>query len=577
MALATETLDAMLAIEDGYDSARWNFLSAGGTPISDPGGLREAVALTYAFPSDVPDYAEDDQLMAGAFSGAQSAAAVAAMAAIAEVTRVTFQPAANGAAGDIAFRTSPQEEGTAAYAYFPAFSYRTTQDDIIVADSIVPEALSGDVWLNASAYAPGDSFAKGSDGYETLLHELGHALGLKHPFETDSLAGVALPLSLDDTRHTVMSYTTGTRMGLLEVTGDQFSYSWTSYDLAPRSLMPLDIAALQSLYGANTSTRAGNDTYRWSTGEVFVETIWDGGGTDTIDCTNQSLKCIVDLTAGNFSSIGLRQTATQIRDGLGVPSFVDIGDLPPDLYDGSRNLAIAYDVVIENAIGGAGNDQLLGNGVANVLEGGPGNDVLNGKTGSDTASYRSAASGVTVSLALTGAQDTLGAGRDTLQNMEHLTGSAFGDGLTGNGSANRLGGGKGADTLAGGGGNDTLIGGAGKDKLTGGSGLDVFRFETTPNATSNRDTVADFNPADDTLQLENAIFTAFVGTGALAADSLRKGAGIESAADANDFLLYNTTNGALFYDADGSGSAGAVQIAVLTGIPSLTNADFMIT
>ena len=110
-------------------------------------------------------------------------------------------------------------------------------------------------------------------------------------------------------------------------------------------------------------------------------------------------------------------------------------------------------------IGGAGNNTLIG-GVGNdTLIGGAGNDTLDGGAGSDTASYADATAGVTVSLAMTTAQNTVGAGTDTLTNIENLTGSNLNDTLTGNAGANILNGGTGNDTLNGGAGNDTLIGG----------------------------------------------------------------------------------------------------------------------
>jgi Ca2+-binding RTX toxin-like protein len=80
----------------------------------------------------------------------------------------------------------------------------------------------------------------------------------------------------------------------------------------------------------------------------------------------------------------------------------------------------------------------------------------------------------------------------------------------------------------------------------------------------------------DKIQLENAIFTALTATGALGATKLRSGAGISAAADSDDYLIYNTSTGALYYDADGNGGGAAVQFAVLTGNPLLTAGDFVV-
>lgn len=202
---------------------------------------------------------------------------------------------------------------------------------------------------------------------------------------------------------------------------------------------------------------------------------------------------------------------------------------------------------------------LTGNTLNNVLHAGAGNNVLNGGTGTDTASYLYATAAVTVSLALPGPQVTVGSGSDTLTSIEKLTGSSFGDTLTGNSAAN------------------TLNGGLGNDILTGGAGADFIRFDTLLNAASNRDTITDFSVTDDTLQLENAIFGSLTTIGTLAAGSFHSGAGFTSAGDANDYVIYNTTTGALYYDAGGNTGAAAVQFATLTGAPALTNLDFMVT
>lgn len=131
------------------------------------------------------------------------------------------------------------------------------------------------------------------------------------------------------------------------------------------------------------------------------------------------------------------------------------------------------------------------------------------------------------------------------------------------------------DTLSGGTGNDTLVGGLGNDTLTGGAGNDIFVFDTALNATTNKDSVTDFVVGQDKIQLDKDIFTVLTDEGALAADSfLASAAG--TAADDNDYFLYNTSSGALFYDADGSGEGVAVQFATLTTKPKITANDFLV-
>ena len=136
--------------------------------------------------------------------------------------------------------------------------------------------------------------------------------------------------------------------------------------------------------------------------------------------------------------------------------------------------------------GGAGDDSLYGGYGDDRLIGGAGDDTLDGGAGVDTADYATAAGAVTINLTSTYAQDTVGAGRDTLTGVENVVGSAFADKLAGDTNANRLDGGAGddflkglggGDTLNGGAGADVLNGGAGDDTLNGGDGLDIASYE----------------------------------------------------------------------------------------------------
>jgi Ca2+-binding RTX toxin-like protein len=150
-------------------------------------------------------------------------------------------------------------------------------------------------------------------------------------------------------------------------------------------------------------------------------------------------------------------------------------------------------------------------------------------------------------------------------SVENLTGGSAADTLTGDANANVIDGAAGNDTLNGGLGNDTLIGGAGRD---------FFVFNSRLGAT-NIDTVVGYNVADDTMRLENTgIFTALTRTGTLAATAFTNGTGATTAAHR---IIYNASNGALLYDADGTGATQAVQFATLQGVTgTLVSADFVV-
>ncbi len=146
-----------------------------------------------------------------------------------------------------------------------------------------------------------------------------------------------------------------------------------------------------------------------------------------------------------------------------------------DAYTGTSGNDTADGLAGNDLLSGlAGDDSLFGGDGNDTLVGGEGNDTMDGGSGTDTADYSSASSGVTVDLSKSNAQNTGGAGTDTIKNMENATGSAFDDELKGNNSANVLSGGAGNDTLEGGSGNDILDGGTGNDVLDGGSGDDTL-------------------------------------------------------------------------------------------------------
>ncbi|KJH87022.1 type I secretion target, partial [Pseudomonas fluorescens] len=151
---------------------------------------------------------------------------------------------------------------------------------------------------------------------------------------------------------------------------------------------------------------------------------------------------------------------------------------------------------------GTGNNTLHGEAGNDLLYSGTGNDLLDGGTGNDTASYAHATAGVTVNLGLLAAQNTLGAGIDTLAGIENLVGSNFNDTLTGDSAGNRIDGGLGHDVLNGGGGDDLLIGGLGNNTLTGGSGADTFQWQA---GNSGHDVITDFTPGLDKLDLSQLL------------------------------------------------------------------------
>lgn len=229
-----------------------------------------------------------------------------------------------------------------------------------------------------------------------------------------------------------------------------------------------------------------------------------------------------------------------------------------------------------------------------MLIGGPGDDIMIGGAGDDTYYVDSVGDRVYETVTTSPSDTTSAGGLDTvyssvsfsldayngvryvqdliLTGTDNLngTGNQAINKLVGNSGNNVLDGGTGDDTLIGGAGNDTLFGGGGLDKLTGGLDNDTFVFNQALVA-SNVATIVDFSHGNDNIALSLSIFTAAGSAGALSSDAFFVGA---AAHDADDRIIYNSANGTLMYDADGTGAQGATTFAILSSGLPLTANDF---
>lgn len=371
-------------------------------------------------------------------------------------------------------------------------------------------------------------------------------------------------------------------------------------------------------YTISAATYIGSTLY----GDANANTLTGGSGDDTL----YGLGGNDSLTGnGNADYLDGGSGIDKMTGGKGDDTYIvdTVGDTAVEANNGGTDLVISsvsftLGNYVENLVlNGSNALNGTGNALANTLVGNDGNNVLDGKTGvdsfagglgDDTYVLDKEAELLLVAESEDAGTDTLKivySGSNTLvktvalsgnlANIENLlvsgtglfnvTGNANDNVLTGNASINTLSGADGNDALSGlagndiligGNGNDMLIGGAGMDTLTGGADADTFRFNYTLSASANVDTIADFATNVDRIELENAVFAKLTTLGALSELNFVASA-TGKALDANDHVLYNTTTGALYYDADGSGSGAAVLFATLTGMPTISAGDFLIT
>lgn len=394
--------------------------------VTTLGGTTAATLMKYAFPTEVTDYTAgvpggypDTKILAKfeETSAEQQAAALAAMRLVESYTKLKFEEAASPAAVDATLRFSGLTDGSS-QAAFPANPGPYSAQDA---------RESGDNWLSTNARPPADFY--GTDHFNTIMHEMGHALGLKHGH--DASYNGALSADTNDNEFSVMTYASYLGSNTSLVTEAHVGSS-------PQSYMMYDIAALQAYYGANFDKVGTTSLYSWdeTTGQQYINgtaapntgvtatkkifsTVWTQGALSTYDLSNFDEDQHDDLRPGRWLTFSRDQLA-DLNSSLALPApaaFIAQGNVYNALQYGDDTRSL-----ISHLIAGSGNDTIIGNVLANELTGNDGNDSLQGEAGDDT-----------------------------------------------------LIGGNGSDFLDGGDGNDLLLGGAGVDQLRGGLGINILQ------------------------------------------------------------------------------------------------------
>jgi serralysin len=486
--------------------------------------------LTYSFPTTATWFPYAEAAGFSAFTEAQKAAARTVMSLWDDLIAPDFREVA-GSNANIKYENTTTNVGYA-HAYYPG-TYTG----------------AGSVWMNSN-YGAGSGTNNlmtpvvGDWGFQTFIHETGHALGLDHAGEYNGGSPTyALNATYfqDSQQYTVMSYFTANNTG-----ADWYASDGRWY--YPQTPMLYDVLAMQAMYGAETTTRTGNTTYgfnatadvpsifNFSINKHPVLCIYDSGGIDTLDLSGWNTASRIDLAPGSFSDSDMM----------------------------TSNISIAFSATIENARGGGGADTISGNAVANLLaglagndtlsglagndtlDGGEGNDTLNGGVGndrllgglgSDTAVYTGLRANYSIVYDAIVAAFTIvdlrvgsADGADWLQGLEFarftdflidlstltttttttpttkvpgpteaadtLNGTTAGDSIAGLGGSDRINGLAGNDLLDGGTGNDTLVGGLGDDSYwidstldqiveNAGEGIDTVRSTVTHTLATN--------------------------------------------------------------------------------------------
>lgn len=426
----TGTADQVL-LEDGTptdgDSPWIDSLVSGGAWIDTPGlpSTGGPTTISYNYVQNQYMYGADGKIyLAGPWSNNAVTAAENALNAWEAVANIDFVRVSSSDDTDIRLWTVPSAaiSDASGSSGTPGFSNNTYVNIFFNNSTYVGNQL----WdWDFSGLRPG------TYGYTTLVRELGRSLGLASPYTGGPAPDATLFPGVTDPSKRYGDY--GFAQGIYSVMAGngwqsqfpehypdnltEYMYGWTATPMA------FDIAAIQIIYGANTTYGTGNDTYLLPNGGFGTSwsCIWDAGGVDEITSAGYGSRCLIDLRAA---------TLTAGEGGGGFVSYV------AGVVGG---FTIAYGVVIENATGGDADDTLIGNDANNVLTGNAGADTIFGGMGADT-----------------------------------LNGGDGADTLNGGDDADMLNGGDGADFMDLGDGNDVAYAGDGRDTILGGLGNDVL-------------------------------------------------------------------------------------------------------
>ncbi|MBI1275161.1 hypothetical protein GC177_04230 [bacterium] len=493
--------------------------------------------ITYSFDATTPNNANYATAIAAqgrtVMTVQQEAAARAILVELESIINVHFvETGTNSAAikfwtGDLP--TYGSQWGTIGIAYFPSNS-----GSDVTLDNVAERATA---------------YAAGSFNYAALIHEMGHAMGLSHP-------GGYGPNAAYNSDGTVMSYNDG------HYSTDGY-VSGSYINSAPQGYQIFDIAALQSVYGANRAYNATDTTYEFD-GSMYKKTVWDGGGIDTYSVAPAFAGAVtIDLRAGLENRTHLGQTDVWTAFNANIENAITRGGAD-SVFGNDLHNTINTNAGNDTVYAYNGNDSIYAGLGDDWVDGGNNNDFIFGDDNSGlNGDDRLIGNAGNDTIYAYGGNDTVSGNNDNdrlygMNGNDTLSGDDGNDWLEGNADNDSISGGSGADSLVGGtgddtikgddgndflygeaatdltGGNDIMVGGTGNDRMWGYAGNDslngalgsdvlyggadndmfVYNSKAFSNPVNGIDWLMDFNPADDRI---NTVGLGYTGIGTAAA------------------------------------------------------------
>lgn len=337
--------------------------------------------LYYSFLDGTENHlSADDKTGFKAMDDGQKTAVVSALSYLSSLVNLEFKPQDETHGADMAFGTN-QQSNSAGYAKYPLGNGNNPSAVLLDnADAQGQATNTADQLQDTTSYA-----------WYTLLHEVGHALGLKHPGPYNAGGGKApgpyLPKAIDNRGTTVMSYNDAAGSLKVKVSKTDKGYSYASTGMAPSSYKVLDIQALQYLYGANTTTQAQDITV--SDGYDLYKTVWAPKGVK-LDASGTTRTNVIDLRAGSYSSVAIRTASDQaapLKTSLqsqgvseaqaqAIANDVVNKTFKGKLFDGKNTLGLAWGSSYAEVKGGTANDRFYASTYSSSVYGGDGVDTL---------------------------------------------------------------------------------------------------------------------------------------------------------------------------------------------------------